>query len=175
MKKTGGSSLSIRRAESGDIEAITDIYNDAILKTVATFDTAPKTMREQKAWFAQHGGKYPAIVAELDGDVAGWASLSRWSDRCAYSGTAELSLYVREDMRGKGVGGRLMRAIVKEGERAGLHTAIARITEGNAVSVRMHEAAGFEPVGIMKKVGRKFGRLLDVQMMQLVYPSKGKR
>lgn len=166
--------LRMRSARLGDLPAITAIYNDAILKTVATFDTVPKTMREQKAWFSHHGGKYPIIVAEMDDEIVGWASLSRWSDRCAYADTTELSLYVREEMRGKGIGRRLLLSIVREGGRAGLHTVIARITEGNAISVRLHEEAGFELVGTMREVGRKFGKLLDVLMMQLVYkPKKG--
>jgi phosphinothricin acetyltransferase len=172
MKIGKSTEISIRCAEASDLRAITEIYNDAILKTVATFDTVQKKMPEQRRWFAQHGGKYPIIVAELGGNVVGWASLSPWSDRCAYADTAELSLYVREEMRGKGIGRKLMCAIVKAGERAGLHTVIARITEGNAVSVKLHEEVGFENIGTMREVGRKFGRLLDVLMMQLVYKSR---
>lgn len=156
----------IRHANRQDLLAITEIYNEAILNTTATFDTEPKTVEEQQAWFDDHGGRYRIIVAEVDGVVAGWASLSKWSDRCAYSDTAEISLYVKEDFQGRGVGQALLDAIVEEGRSVELHSIIARIAEGNDVSVRMHESVGFEHIGIMREVGRKFGKLLDVYLMQ---------
>ena len=161
--------LIIRQAILEDLGAITEIYNEAILKTVATFDTKPKTLEEQKIWFGNHGSKYPILVAEQDGLVVGWASLSRWSDRCAYSDTAEISLYVKEEFRGKGIGRKLMEAIIREGQKAGLHTVIARIAEGTEVSIHLHESVGFEHIGIMKEVGRKFSKLLDVYLMQKTY------
>jgi L-amino acid N-acyltransferase YncA len=159
----------IRLAVPADLDGITGIYNQAIEKTVATFDTEPKTIEEQRLWFEQHDSQYPIIVAELEGRVVGWASLSRWSDRCAYSRTAEISLYVSEELQGKGIGRRLMEAVMKEGEEAGLRTVIARIAEGNPVSISLHESAGFEHIGVMKKVGEKFGRMLDVHLMQKIY------
>ena len=161
--------LLIRQAKLKDLEAITEIYNDAIFKTVATFDTTPKTLDEQRLWFADHSPKYPILVAEQDGFVVGWASLSRWSDRCAYSDTAEISLYVKEESRGKGIGRKLMEAILRAGQNAGLHTVLARITEGSEVSIHLHKSMGFEHIGVMKEVGRKFGKLLDVYLMQKIY------
>jgi len=161
----------IREAKIDDLEAITEIYNHAILTTTATFDTVPKTYAEQKEWFENHGPKYPILVAELDGAVVGWASLSRWSDRCAYSDTAEISVYVKEGYRGRGIGKKLLATIVRKGKEAGLHTVIARISTDNRVSIHLHELVGFQSIGVMKEVGRKFGRLLDVCVMQLIYSS----
>jgi len=172
--------IEIRRAELSDLDGITEIYNEAIERTVATFDTEPKGRSEQEGWFAQHGDRYPIIVAVLGGsgmvvegdgeeEIIGWASLSQWSDRCAYSDTAEISLYVMEQHQGKGVGKLLMRRIIDAGRKAGLHSVLARIADGNEVSVHLHEQVGFELVGIMKEVGRKFGRMLDVHLMQLIY------
>jgi L-amino acid N-acyltransferase YncA len=161
--------LSIRPATSADLKAITDIYNQAILNTTATFDTTPKTIKEQKAWFVEHGDRYPILVAQQDGTIVGWASLSAWSDRCAYSATAEISLYVREDCRGQGIGRQLSLAIIQAGQDAGLHTVIARMAEGNDASVHLAESLGFEYIGVMKEVGRKFGRLLDVYLMQKIF------
>jgi len=161
--------LTIRQATLQDLDAITEIYNQAILNTVATFDTNPKTLEEQKSWFAKHGPKYSILVAQQDDIVVGWASLSMWSDRCAYSNTAEISLYVREEHRGKGIGRKLSEATIQAGQNAGLHTIIARITEGNKISIRMVESLGFEHIGIMKEVGQKFGKLLDVYLMQKIY------
>lgn len=161
--------LKVRRAAFEDLSAITEIYNQAILKTTATFDTEPKTVENQKTWFENHGTKYLLLVAEEDGKVLGWASLSRWSDRCAYSDTAEISLYVDEKYRGKGIGKKLLRTIIQEGEKTGIHSVIARIAEGNETSIHLHQSVGFEHIGIMKEVGRKFGRLLDVYLMQKIY------
>lgn len=162
--------FSIRPAKSDDINAITDIYNEAILTTVASFDIEPKTDAEQRIWFANHGPKNPILVAELD-SVVGWASLSEWSDRCAYSDTVEISIYVKEEFRSRGIGRKLLEAIIEEGEKVGLHTVIARITQGNNESIHLHESVGFEHIGVMKEVGRKFGKLLDVCLMQKIYPS----
>ena len=161
--------LNIRQATPDDLDAITEIYNDAILNTVATFDTRPKSPEEQEAWFAGHGPKYPLLVAEDDGLIIGWASLGMWSDRCAYSDTAEGSLYVSQEYRGKGIGRKLIEAIMAAGQKGGLHTVIFRITEGNEASLHLAESVGFEQIGVMKEVGRKFDRLLDVYLMQKIY------
>jgi L-amino acid N-acyltransferase YncA len=161
--------VRIRLARFSDLSAITEIYNQAILKTTATFDTAPKTEEEQLEWFKSHDSRHPIFVADLDGIVIGWTSLSKWSDRCAYADTAEVSTYVKEGFQGKGIGRRLKEVIDAEARRLGLHTVIARITEGNEASIHLNEAFGFQHIGVMKEVGYKFGRWLDVYMMQKVY------
>ena len=161
--------LTIRKATVADLPAITEIYNEAIIKTAATFDTEPKTVEDQKKWFDDHEAKNPILVAELNGVIVGWASLSKWSDRCAYSDTAEISLYIQEGHQGKGIGKYLIEAIVKEGEKTGLHTIIARITEGNESSLHLHRSVGFTHIGIMKEVGKKFDKRLDVHLMQKIY------
>ena len=161
--------LNTRQATLADLPAITEIYNEAIRRTVATFDTEPKTPEEQMVWFADHGPKYPILVADENGIVVGWASLSKWSDRCAYSDTAEISLYVHEDHQGRGIGRKLLKTIVDEGQKAGLHTIIARIAEASEASIHLHKSVGFEHIGTMREVGRKFGKLLDVYLMQKVY------
>lgn len=161
--------LKIRRARVKDLPAITDIYNEAILTTDATFDTEPKTVAEQKVWFDDHGKKNPVLVAEVDGAVCGWASLSKWSTRCAYEDTAEISVYVKQEYHGRGIGKRLMRDVLIAGENAGLHTVLSRITSENAVSIYLHEQCGFQHIGVMKEVGKKFGKTLDVCMMQKIY------
>jgi len=160
---------SIRPAQISDLNAITEIYNEAIRKTTATFDTEPKTEDEQKAYFHSHGRQYPILVAESNGIVVGWASLSKWSDRYGYSGAAEISFYVKQEFQGKGIGRKLIEAMISEGKRVGLHTIIARIAEGNDASIHLAESFGFCHIGVMKEVGRKFGRLLDVHLMQKIY------
>ena len=161
--------LTIRRAVPEDLAAITDIYNQAILNTTATFDTTIKTPEEQKAWFDKHGARYPLLVAQQDNIIVGWASMSAWSDRSAYADTAEISLYIREGHMGKGVGRKLSGAILQAGREGGLHTAIARIAEGNDISIRLAESLGFKHIGVMREAGRKFGKLLDVYLMQIIF------
>ena len=159
----------IRKAIYTDVPAITGIYNEAILTTTATFDTEPKTTAAQRKWFKAHGPKNPILVAVEGGKIIGWASLSAYSDRCAYSGTAELSVYVKEKFRNRGIGRRLMQAVLEEGKKAGLHTIISRIAGGNDISVHLHRQFDFADIGTMKEVGNKFGQLLDVSLMQKMY------
>lgn len=161
--------LNIRRATIKDLKKITEIYNEAIEKTVATFDTEKKTLDQQRIWYNEHGDNNPIIVAKKKGIIVGWAALSKYSTRCAYSNTAEISLYVQKEYQGRGIGRKLMNAIIKEGEKTNIHAVIARITEGNEVSVHLHKSVGFEHIGTLKEVGQKFGRLLDVYFMQKIF------
>jgi L-amino acid N-acyltransferase len=163
-------SVTIRRATNADVPAITGIYNEAILNTDATFDNETKTAAEQEIWFKRHDAKHPVLVAVHDSEVVGWASLSEWSSRCAYAGTAELSVYIGAEHRNRGIGKRLMEETLSAGRQCGLHTVLSRVTEGNASSIHLHLLAGFENVGTMREVGFKFNRLLDVRIMQKIYP-----
>ncbi len=163
--------MHIRRATSSDVPAIARIYNDAVLNTIATFDTEPKSAEERREWLAAHGPSRPVFVA-VEGEAAegseviGWASASDWSDRPAYAPTAEVVVYVDEEHRGEGVGTALLTELVQAARAAGIHALVAQIVEGNEVSVRLHGREGFSPVGLLKEVGCKFGRRLDVLMMQ---------
>ncbi len=160
--------VAIRLATPTDARSIADIYNEAIIGTTATFDTEPKTEEDRRKWLQDHQDRYPVLVAERDGEVVGWAALSRWSDRPAYAGTAETSFYVARKHRGTGVGRLLKERLIVEARRAGFHTILARVAEGNAVSGHLNESLGFVHVGTMREVGFKFGRRLDVEIMQLI-------
>jgi L-amino acid N-acyltransferase len=160
--------LSIREAGPSDAAAIADIYNQAVLHTTATFDTVAQSADERLAWLSSHGPAHPVIVAEEDGVVLGWGSLSRYSARPAYARTAEMSTYVDEASRGRGVGGALAAALLERGTAAGLHVLLVRICTENEVSLAMYERLGFEHVGVLREVGEKFGRLLDVAVFQKV-------
>ncbi|MDD2853299.1 MAG: GNAT family N-acetyltransferase [Desulfuromonadaceae bacterium] len=160
------SAVRLRRATLADLPAITDIYNEAVCATTATFDTEPKLPEDRVQWFNDHDETHPILVAELDGAVIGWSSLSRWSERRAYNLTAESSSYVSTHYRGKGIGRKLKEAMIEEAHRLGLHTLIARIVEGNDESLHLNESLGFVHIGTMKEVGLKFGRFLDVHIFQ---------
>jgi phosphinothricin acetyltransferase len=158
--------IQIRRALPSDVDAITAIYNEAILTTTATFDTEPKTTAERLEWFTAHDERHPVLVATVGGTIVGWASLSRWSDRPAYDDTAETSFYVQSKYRGRGIGRMLKEAIIEEARKLHFHTLIARVAEGSQESLHLNESAGFVHIGTMKQVGRKFGKLLDVHILQ---------
>ena len=160
--------ISVRPATLQDAAAIARIYNEAVLTSAATFDTEPKSEEDRRAWLAKHGSRHPVWVAEMEGEVVGWASLSEWSDRCAYSDTAENSVYVASSQFGKGVGRQLMKTLVDGARKAKIHTIIARIAGESEISIRLHEQFGFSKIGTMKEVGKKFGRLHDVHLYQVI-------
>jgi L-amino acid N-acyltransferase len=169
MNYTGkNKKIKIRRAKINDLKAITRIYNYAILSTAATFDTKLKTVESRKKWFYKHSGKYPIIVVADERGVIGWASLSQWSDRCAYNNTAEISVYVDKKEQGQGIGNRLMARIIEFARKNKLHVVIARIAGENEISVHLHKKYGFIYVGSLKEVGYKFDRYIDVHLMQLI-------
>jgi phosphinothricin acetyltransferase len=168
LQRSNPDSVEIRQARLSDAQAIADIYNEAIATTIATMDTEPKTAEERTRWLQSHDDRHPILVAEIDGVVVGWASLTEWSDRPAYADTAESSFYVRSTDRGRGIGRKLKETTIEEARRLGFHTLIARITEGSAESLHLNESTGFVHVGTLKQVGRKFGRLLDVHILQKI-------
>ena len=158
--------MKIRPATEADLPGMFAIYDEQVLHGTATFDTEPKTPAERLAWFRDDGkGKYPILVAEISGQVAGWARLYAWSVRCAYARAAENAVYVHKDRRGQGIGRALLEALIAECPTSGVSLLIARVVEGNEGSRKLHEAMGFQTIGVMRKVGEKFGRLLDVRLM----------
>lgn len=160
--------MKIRLARNDDLNAIVAIYNEAISETATTFDTETKTVESQREWFNKHQGKHPIYVCENESEVVGWASLSSWSDRCAYSDTAENSVYVFKKHHGKGFGKALMKILVDSAREHKIHTVVARISDGNEASIALHKQFGFKEIGVMKEVGKKFGRLINVNLMQLM-------
>jgi len=144
------------------------IYNHEVEHTTATFDLVGRSLSEQREWLAERSGALGVLVAEIDGVVSGFASLSPYRSRPAYRTTVEDSIYVSESARGAGVGKALLLALIDLAEQRGFHAMVARIAGGSAASVALHEACGFATVGTEREVGRKFGRWLDVVIMQLM-------
>jgi phosphinothricin acetyltransferase len=160
---------NIRMAKIDDAAAIAEIYNHAIVYTTATFDTETKSLADRQQWLNQHNAKYPVLVATHQNEVIAFASLSRWSERAAYDDTAEISIYITPAHQNKGLGKNLLQAIIEAGKAGGLHSILSRITQGNDKSIYLHQLFGFEIVGVLKEVGIKFGKRLDVTMMQLLF------
>src|SRR5215510_1262870 len=158
--------MDIRAATEADLDAINAIYNQAVRAPLEAFDIVEKTMDERRIWFRLHGPFHPVIVATDSGHVLGWASLSPWAPHGAYSRTVEDSIFVASGARGRGVGKRLLSALLEKAEELGHHVVIARITDGNSASLALHEQHGFENVGVMREVGFKNGVWLDEYVLQ---------
>jgi len=172
MSLNGG--IEIREARKEDLAGIFQIYNYEILNSTATFDQIPKTVVEQEEFFNQHDKLiYPIFVAERKAEkkdsteIVGWGRLRPWSSRPSYSITSDFSIYVDSGHKGSGIGKLLLDKLIQHARTVNIRTLIAVITDENQGSIRFHEKAGFETVGILKQVGLKFGRLLDVRFMQL--------
>ena len=156
-----------RLVERRDADALRAIYNVEVLESTVTFDLVPRSLAEQVAWIDEHAGGHPALVAvDGDGEVGGFASLSPYRPRPAYATTVEDSVYVNRAQRGRGVGRLLLDELVKLGTTHGFHSVIGRIVGGHEASIALHRSCGFEQAGVEREVGRKFGRWLDVVLMQ---------
>lgn len=164
----GVNMITIRKAEISDIERITEIYNWAVANTTASFDIAPQTVEARKTWFGHYGEKHPLIIAEMDGRIAGYSSLSKFREKEGYARTVEISVYVDPAFHGKGIGKRLMEEIICQARELGHHVVMAAITSGNDISVRMHEKFGFAFCGNFREVGHKFGEWQDCLFYQLI-------
>ena len=160
--------IRIRQARETDLAELNEIYNETVRNSVFAFDVHQKTAEERRTWFAAHVPPYAVFVAEVNGTVAGWASISPWAPHGAYAATGEHSLFVGARHRGAGVGKALLAVVIEEAERTGFHVLIGRITAGNAVSHALHRAFGFEVIGTIREVGWKFGRWLDVCLVQRI-------
>jgi phosphinothricin acetyltransferase len=159
--------MRTRLATIDDAEATRAIYNAEVVGSTVTFDMVPRSPEDQLAWLAEHRGAHPAIVAVDDaGEVVGFASVSPYRSRPAYSTTVEDSVYVRSDQRGQGIGRLLLTDLMTVAGAHGFHAVMARIVGGHAASIAIHTSCGFQLVGVEREVGRKFGRWLDVALMQ---------
>jgi L-amino acid N-acyltransferase len=159
--------VKYRLATRDDAEAIRSIYNREVLGSTVTFDLVPRTAEDQLAWMDEHSGAHPAVVAVDDLDrVRGFGSLSPYRSRPAYRTTVEDSVYVDDQVRGQGVGRGLLTELVALAGAHGFHAVMARIVRGTEASIQLHQACGFDLVGVEREIGRKFGRWLDVVLMQ---------
>jgi L-amino acid N-acyltransferase YncA len=160
------SDFALREATDADQGAIMGIYNDAVLHSTATFDLEPRIWERQRRWLHEHRSPYGIFVATQGDAVVGWGSLSPFRPKPGYRFTAEDSIYVHRDFRGRGIGASLLGLLLEAASRGRFHCVMALIDGDNAVSIRLHERFGFRQVGIFREVGFKFDRWLDVVHMQ---------
>ena len=160
--------IRIRPATTDDLGRINEIYNHYVMHSTCTYQEEPHTSEERERWFADHGPAHPVTVAETDGQVVGWGSLSRFHARSAYRFSTENSIYVDPNWHRQGVGGRLLADLIERGRAAGHHTIVAGIDGEQEASIAIHAKFGFEHVARLRQVGFKFNRWLDVIYMQLM-------
>ena len=160
--------VRIRRATPADAPAIAAIYNHEVENETSTFDLVPRSAQDQLDWQSARDGAFGVFVAELGGEVVGFGALSPYKERAAYRTTVEDSVYVRRDMGRRGVGREILAHLLTTAADGGFHAVMARITTLSVGSIGLHEALGFREVGIEREVGRKFGKWLDVCLMQVL-------
>lgn len=162
--------MKIRKAEPGDLQELLDIYNYEVMNGVATLDLEPKSPEEWRKWFDAHNvDNHPLYVAEVEGRVAGYVSLSSYREKEAYKSTVELSVYIGPDYRRQGIASSLMGFILEEARAdKSIHNVVSVITSGNEASCRLHDKFGFTYCGTIPEVGEKFGRQLSIDNFSLI-------
>lgn len=166
-------SITIRDATAGDAAAIAEIQNALLATTAVEWTDTPHTPEGRGEWLAARQARgFPVLVATDAGDtVIGWASYGDFRDSLARPGyrfTVEHSVHVREQAWGRGLGRELMAALIDRARDAGIHAMVGAIDGENDASIRFHEALGFVEVARMPQVGAKFGRWLDLVLVQLI-------
>lgn len=166
--------MKVREAGSGDLEAITEIYNDAVENTTAIWNDERVDTGNRSEWLAQHQqAGYPVLVATTDDDQAvAYATFGDWRAWDGYRHTVEHSIYVRFDQRRNGIGELLLRALIDRATNLGKHVMVAGIEASNHGSVALHAKLGFHTAGTLTEVGAKFGTWLDLTFMQLTLDNR---
>jgi len=160
---------NIRLATVADLGAINEIYNYYVPRSTCTYQLEPETLESRGAWFEAHPpDKYPVTVAEIDGEVVGWGSLSKFRDRAAYDSTVEASVYIRHDHHRRGIGRALLEDLIARARAMGFYSLIGGASADQTASVALQESLGFQHVARFKEVGYKFGQRLDVVFLQLM-------
>lgn len=163
--------MKLRTAVLADLPRLTEIYNEQVLGGLSTFDVEKRTPEDRLPWFDAHNrDNHPLIVCEDGaGNVLGYASLSAFRAKDAYSTTCELSVYVAPEARRKGVASLLMQEIL-DGARADerTHSIVSVVTGHNEASMRLHEKFGFTRIGVLHEVARKFGEWQDTVYYELL-------
>ncbi len=158
----------IRACAPADAAAIAEIYNHYVRETVVTFEETPVSVDEMARRIVDVGARFPWLVWEDDGAVAGYAYASAWKSRSAYRLSVESTIYLDADRHRRGIGTKLYGALLAELKARGFHTAVGGIALPNAASIALHEKLGFTKIAQFVEVGRTFDRWVDVGYWQLI-------
>lgn len=158
----------IRDATPADADAIAAIYNDAVLNTTAIWNEIAVDAANRVDWMAARtAAGFPVLVAEVGGQVVGYSAYGAWRAFDGFRATVEHSVYVAPDARGRGLARELMTALIDRAREQGIHVMVAAIEAGNTASIALHRGLGFSDPQILRQVGQKFGRWLDLAFMEL--------
>ena len=160
------SAIAIRAAEPADADAIAVIYNQGIEDRLATLETQTRTAEERRGWLAARGVRHPVLVGEASGRIVGWGSLNSFNPRPAYDHVADFSVYVERAWRGRGVGRRLLEALVARGRELGYHKLVLAAFPFNVAGVALYRRLGFTDVGVYREQGQLDGTWVDVIVME---------
>ena len=160
--------VALRLATLADAETIRRIYNVEVETSTNTLDLVARSLVGQQEYLARRAGTYAVLVAVQDRQVIAFGSLSPYRDRPGYNATAEDSIYVDRAFQGQGLGRLVLRELINVAQSHGFHSVIARIAAGHVASRRLHESLGFRYIGTEAEVGRKFGRWIDMDLLQLM-------
>jgi L-amino acid N-acyltransferase YncA len=164
--------IMIRASNEMDIKSIQEIYNQGIEDRIATLETELKDDDYMKEWVEKHTDRYKVIVAEQEGLIMGWASLNPYNNRCAYSGVADLSVYVSRDSRGKGVGEKLLAELECLAIENDFHKIVLFTFPFNQAGQRLYRKMGYREVGIFKDHGKLDDKFVDVMAMERLLVEK---
>ena len=168
--------MLIRDALDDDVAAITRLYNALIPTTTVTWTEELDSIEHRLQWLRrQQDAGLPVLVAEVEGAIAGFTAYEYFRGEGKWPGyrlTMELSIHVDEAYWGRGVGRGLIEALCARAREAGIHVLVAAIDGENDASIRFHERLGFSVVGRMPQTGVKFGRWLDLVLMQRILDEK---
>ena len=166
------SDLAIRDATAADAEAICRIYNQGIQDRIATLETEERAPEERRAWLEARGPRHPVLMAIApapDGSaVVGWGSLNAFNPRRAYDHVADFSLYVDRGWRGRGMGRRLLDALVARAGVLGCHKLVLSAFPFNEAGMQVYRRAGFREVGTYREQGRLDGKWIDTVVMEKI-------
>jgi L-amino acid N-acyltransferase len=160
--------IIIHPAGSTDLASINTIFNYYVAHSTCVWTTTPCSEAERAAWYAEHGGSMPVLVAESGGDVVGWGALGSFRTAYTLAGTLEDSVYVHHDFLRQGIGSRLLTELIAAARRIGLRSILANISADQTPSIRLHEQFGLQKVAHLRQVGQKFNRRFDAVYMQLL-------
>ncbi len=162
--------MNVTACDESYSDQILSIFNDAILNSTALYDYRPRPPESMATWFAaKRQGNYPVIGAVSEtGELMGFASYGTFRGWPAYMYTVEHSVYVAAQHRGKGIGKRLLQAIIAEAGIQDYHVLVGCIDSENSVSIALHRALGFQYAGTIRQVGFKFGKWLDLDLYQMI-------
>jgi len=160
--------MNTRKAEFADAEQIAEIYNYYIQNSHHTFETEPVNSNEMQKRIGETIKSYPFLVCEENNEILAYAFATQYKSRCAYKTSAEVSVYVKNNLRQKGIGKILYEKLLEELSKTDVHAIIAGIALPNEASIKLHENFGFEKVAHFREVGFKLGRWIDVGYWELI-------